>query len=729
LAGCGGAFTAQSGSVRVDPGAQAMRTGEQLHLAATSTDTGDAAPVHWKITGSNNAAALGAGSISPEGVYTAPGVLSRDAVTVSIAAESSDATANSPVIATLTVVPGFAEPLQPENATLAPGSAIEVRAQLAEVGSGSVLWSLQGSGGSTEPAMLGSLSGRHCDSGPQQFTACTVTYSAPQSAPAGTLVWLVATTRGAGGLPGVSVRARLQTGEITSDPTLHQLEQPLPVAFGGSGGNDNDFDTYKDRSGTRFVADCCGGTLGALVEDQSGTPYILSNNHVLAASDQGRVGDTIEQPGLIDDGCVPLSKAGAKLQPVGTLRYAVPLDAKTGNVDAALASVNSGTVDVSGAILELGPASFDKSLRSAPPVSGTGEVLDASRLDGLTVVKSGRTTGLTCSTVDAVDLRVTVDYYKDCAESRPYTSKTFTGQIGIGGEGFADSGDSGALVLDSANARAVGLLFATGTAGGTANAGLTLVNPIGDVLAELGARAGSALSLHGTPTPHSIACLRYDAAPAWPDASTLTPDERARVTSAIEAALTLRSARILAVAAGASADEPGRGAVLVYVDRTQPSAPVPETILGVRTVIVPTDAATIARGPVAWPAPAISAGVNLSAGALSQARSTADQLGPRIMQAPGVFGVGVAESLDSPSEPALLVLVDADASRLDTASALSDLAGGSSAEPGVLPAALGGLRVRYMVMHRLRVTQSKYVARGGASSCSLRSAAHGGRVD
>ncbi len=722
MAGCGGAFNAQPGALRVDAAARTVRTGEQLRLTATSVENGDAAPVQWRITGSDNAPALGPGSISSDGVYTPPGMLSRDVVTIAITAGTSDSV---PVTTTLSVVPGFVQPLQPENATLAPGSSIQVRAQLAEVGSGSVVWTLENAAGSTgEGPALGSLSAQHCEKSPQQFTTCTVTYTAPPNALPGAPVWLTASTRAAGSpaVPGVSVRARLLTGEILSNPALHQAEQAGAIALGGSGGSDNDFDTYKDHAGKHYVADCCGGTLGALVEDPSGTPYILSNNHVLASSDQGRVGDTIEQPGLIDDGCVPLSQAGSRVQAVGALRYAVPLNAPSTNVDAALASVNPGTVDAGGSILELGAQAGDMTLRSGAPVAGLGEVLDASRLDGLAVVKSGRTTGLTCSTVDAVDLRVTVDYYKDCAETQPYTTRTFTGQIGVGGEAFADSGDSGSLVLDAANARAIGLLYATGTAGAS-GAGLTLVNPIGDVLSELSAQTGSALTLRGTSTPHSVACLNYDEPLARPALSTLVPDERARVAQAVEAAATLRSARVLAVGAGVSADEPGRGAVLVYVDRAQPSVAVPSTIAGVRTVIVPADLEAIARGPAAWPAATIAPGIRLSAGAFALARSTAERLGPQIMQAPAVFGVGVTQSLDSPEEAALLVLVDSDASRLETARALEKLAGSSDGETAGLPATLGGLRVRYLSMHRLRVTQSKYVARGAASSCGLRSLA------
>ncbi len=720
LAGCGGAFNAQSGGIRVDPGARSVRTGEQLRLSATAADSGDLAPVQWRVTGSDNAPALGSGTISPDGIYTAPGMLSRDLVTVTVTVTDGS---TAPVTTTLAVVPGFVEPLQPENATLAPGSSIQVRAQLTEVGRGSVTWTLEGASG--DSLALGTLSAQHCESGVQQFTACTVTYTAP-SFNSGDTVWLVASAHAPGGGSPVSIRARLVTGEITSNPALHQSEQAAPVVLGGSGGSDNDFDTYKDHAGRRYVADCCGGTLGALVEDPSGTPYILSNNHVLAASDEGRPGDTIEQPGLIDDACVPLSQAGSHLQAVGTLRYAVPLNAPSSNVDAALASVNPGTVDARGAILELGSTTDENTLRSAPPVAGTGELLDAARLDGLSVAKSGRTTGLTCSTVDAVDLRVTVDYYKDCAETQPYTSKTFTGQIGIGGEAFADSGDSGALVLDAANARAIGLLYATGTSGGTgAAAGLTLANPIGDVLHELGAEAGSPLTLRGASSPHSVACLNYDAGPVRPAASTLSPDERTRVAAAVEAAGAVRSARVLAVAAGTSADEPGEGAVLVYVDRAQPSVPVPATVGGVRTVIVSSDLETIARGPAAWPAATIRPGIRLSAGALASARATAERLAPEIMQAPAVFGVGVAQSLDDPDQPALLVLLDSDAAQIETVRLLQKL--GGETEGGGLPATLGGVRVRYLTMHRLRVTQSKYVARGAVSSCSVRGA--GWRVE
>ncbi|HEY0786318.1 MAG TPA: hypothetical protein VGD62_10635 [Acidobacteriaceae bacterium] len=760
LAGCGGAFPTPGGML-VDAGSRSVHTGGQLRLSALDPTTGDPLPVTWRITSSNNAPALGPGTIAPDGTYTPPGSLSRDLVTITIAAIPQSA--GAPISTQLSVTAGFVQPLQPENATLAAGASIEVRAQLAEVNAGSVSWELQGqaeklqSQAEASPAALGTLSAQHCQRGPQQFTTCTVTYTAPPAGVSpGTLVSLAATPRG-NYRPAVVAQARLMLGTgITSNPALHQAAQLGAALLGGSGGNDNDFDTYQDAAGTRYVADCCGGTLGALVSDQAGTTYILSNNHVLAESDQAQPGDVIEQPGLIDDGCLPLTNPAAQLQPLGTLRYAVPLASGHGNVDAALALATPGAVDSHGSIFELGAElgaavnaealsrlrSGDATLQDAPPTAGPGEPLDAALLNNLSVVKSGRTTGLTCSTIDALDLSVRVDYYKDCAETLPDTTKLFTGQIGIGGDAFADSGDSGALVLDASNARAIGLLYATATTGTSspgstgASTGLTLANPIGDVLNELGAQAGSRLSLVGTAEPHPVACLNYDppASLPRPPLSTLAPDERARTTAALNAALdgavTPPAAGLLATSSVTSLDDPSQGAITLA--RTSPSTPVPATLAGVRTVPVPTEAPGVAPDTLAPPIPAHT-GLHLTPAALAAARATTARLAPRLMQLPAIFGVGVAQSLDSPDEPALLVLLDSDAPRLETARLLQSVAReearqapGGAADPDEapalrLPAVLGGLRVRYLAMHRFRVTQSKYIPRGTPSGCALRS--------
>ena len=163
----------------------------------------------------------------------------------------------------------------------------------------------------------------------------------------------------------------------------------------------------------------------------------------------------------------------------------VPLKSSQTNVDAALAAATPA-VDGTGAILQLGPP-VNGQLTAAAPAAGEGEALTAGLLNQLRVVKSGRTTGLTCSTVNTVDLSVQVDYYYDCAETQPYYTKTYVNQIGMPGASFADSGDSGALVLDAANAQPVGLFFSSGA--DDSNHGFSVANPIQDVLSELGQKS------------------------------------------------------------------------------------------------------------------------------------------------------------------------------------------------------------------------------------------------
>jgi hypothetical protein len=105
----------------------------------------------------------------------------------------------------------------------------------------------------------------------------------------------------------------VNTAGISSNPATHQAQIAMPVNLGSSGGNNDDYDT----SGSQIV-DCCSGTLGSLLEGSDKVQYLLSNNHVLARSDQASVGDTIIQPGLIDNNCTPNGE-GAGTAVVGSL--------------------------------------------------------------------------------------------------------------------------------------------------------------------------------------------------------------------------------------------------------------------------------------------------------------------------------------------------------------------------------------------------------------------------
>lgn len=215
-----------------------------------------------------------------------------------------------------------------------------------------------------------------------------------------------------------------------------------------------------------FDGYCCGGTLGALVRIGS-IQYILSNYHVLEAdivdggnSDVAQSGDPVIQPGLIDVGC----NAG-NAQAVASLSGIKSLPGS--NVDAAIAQVTSGMVRTDGAILGIGTIS----------ASTVGASLNQK------VKKSGRTTGVTRSTISGLNATVSVAYDNECAGGAAFT-KRFTGQIVIANRGskFIQGGDSGSLMVEDVgtNPRAVGLLFA----GSSTSA---LANPIGQVLSFFGA--------------------------------------------------------------------------------------------------------------------------------------------------------------------------------------------------------------------------------------------------
>lgn len=696
-AGCGVSpiNSSSDGAFSISSSAKTVATTGQLQFKATLPN-GSPAAVNWSVTSAQNASSLGAGSMDATGLYTPPNALSSDSITVEVTAHlQSDATRVA--TETIAVSPGFLQPLLPENAALAPGGTLKISAQIAEIDDGTIHWSMS-------DGAQGTLSQPLCQHGSHQYTTCEILYTAPSTLTGSQSAHVVATVNDSNTQSRLNLL--LNTDGINSSAVANQAVQSGSISLGASGSNDGDYDVYKDASENSYIADCCGGTLGALVEDAQHNQYILSNNHVLAESDQGKPGDSIDQPGLIDDACRPLSQQGSTVRSVASLRYFVPLSTNQSNVDAALAAVTPGAVDPSGSILQLGSpgVGLNAPMSAAPPVAGTGETLNASNLNGLRVVKSGRTTGLTCSTVESVDLAVKVDYYKDCAETQPYYTKTFTGQIGISGNSFSDSGDSGSLIVDASNAQPIGLFYAGGTDGN--GGGFSVANPIGDVLNELGTQAGSKLSIVGAKTSHAVTCLDYDnnagTSQALPELSRTAEAQAKTVTQAAAATLVNHEKGILDVAPGQSADSPGEAAVIVYVDKTQPSIAVPQSIEGTRTVVIPTDAGSIASGS-APKLPVSGGGIHLSQSALTSAMAVAHANASRLFTDPAIFGVGVTQSQDDPREAALLVLVD------------------TNQTPKTMQATIGGLRVRYRQLHRFHVTKSKYAAPHAVSSCALQS--------
>lgn len=157
--------------------------------------------------------------------------------------------------------------------------------------------------------------------------------------------------------------------------------------------------------------------------------YILSNNHVLANSNEAELGDPIYQPGPSD--------GGGPNDTIAQLSAFVPIKFGGGlnKVDCALAKPLNPADVIKREILEIGE------------VSGTVEV----QL-GMNVRKYGRTTQLTENEVIQIHATVDVGGYLGGKVAR-FEDQVITWLM-------AGGGDSGSLVVERDGQRAVGLLFA-----------------------------------------------------------------------------------------------------------------------------------------------------------------------------------------------------------------------------------------------------------------------------
>lgn len=246
------------------------------------------------------------------------------------------------------------------------------------------------------------------------------------------------TRPGARGVPaeldGVPVK-RVVTGRIdaVSNPTTRL--RPVPVGY--SVGH----------------PDITAGTYGARVTDGSGT-FMLSNNHVLAASNAASSGDPILQPGAYDGGTYPDDW-------IATLDdyQAIDFSGAANLMDAAVA-VPRDPADLSAAT----PADdgYGAPSSSVYALDGDGDGSVDAGVVGLAVKKYGRTTALTHGQVAEISVQVSVCYeplWIFCARSA-----LFVDQLGIAGDGgaFSGGGDSGSLIVTGSGANPVGLLFAGG---------------------------------------------------------------------------------------------------------------------------------------------------------------------------------------------------------------------------------------------------------------------------
>jgi hypothetical protein len=309
--------------------------------------------------------------------------------------------------------------------------------------------------------------------------------------------------------------------------------------FGVSGGNVNDITK-------RF---CCSGTLGSLVTDGA-TSYVLSNNHVLGLSGQARVGDDISQPGLVDNSC--------QTPPIVANFTAAPQLGS--NVDAAIAQLRPGAMDATGFIEDIGVPSI---LVMAPSI-------------GLSVAKSGRTTGFTTGTIASINTSVSVQYQKSCGQGKKFVV-SYTNQVVINSSTFSAGGDSGSLIVtNDSNHQPVALLFAGSST-------TTIGNPIGEVLTKVSAALGRTVSVAGTTQGPSIG-TRASNSPIPQDV------ERAHEAKKLHERDLMSLPGVMGVGVGGADDNSGDGAVIIYFDRTAGRAPaLPERLENVKVRVVVTE--------------------------------------------------------------------------------------------------------------------------------------------
>src|SRR5829696_1088014 len=324
--------------------------------------------------------------------------------------------------------------------------------------------------------------------------------------------------------------------------------------FGISGGNVNDHSS----------AFCCSGTLGSLITDGS-TQYILSNNHVLARSDQAVAGEDVSQPGLIDNSCRVATL-------VADFTGAAPLGS---NVDAAVAQLRPGQMDSTGFIEDIG-------------VPGNS-IVNASV--GLAVAKSGRTTGFTTGTVSSINTSVSVQYQKGCNSGKKFTV-SYTRQVVINSSTFSAGGDSGSLIVsNNASHNPVALLYAGSSTS-------TIGNPIGEVLTKLGAALGRTFSFGGGGGGGGAAATTQGGQgvgrqPFIPGLERLMPQLPQQATDRASAVLEIHRANlmfqpgVIGAGVGASNRADGEATIVIYVNKDSAARPIlPDSIDGISVNVV-----------------------------------------------------------------------------------------------------------------------------------------------
>jgi hypothetical protein len=615
-------------SVSVAPLTTSVSVGKSQQFTATVSGSSNSA-VTWSVTGGASD-----GTITNSGLYTAPATAPNPAQVSVRATAQADATKSASATVTVTTTATAASGsvnVSPSTATVANFGMQQFTASLNGSPSSAVTWQVNGIVGGSKSFGFISASGL---------------YVAPNGVPTKsdgkgssitTTLIVSAVSQANGSASG--------TATVTVAP-LNQNPESGAIRLGTSGGNANDSST----SGRMIT--CCGGTLGSLVA-RGGKQYILSNTHVLARSDLAQPNDAITEPGLIDTGTCTTSGA----RTVGNLSAFYNLESgPSPKIDAAIAQVVPGAVDPGGNILYLG-ATADGNGVPVPGAPHAGSGLTANV--GMPVAKSGRSTGLTCSTVMAVNVNVSTQYQKGCGTGTNF-SVNYADQVDVAGGAFSAEGDSGSLIVTQDAADPVALLYAGSDTD-------TVGNPVGPVLNFFASEGNKVTFVGGDAHPVFGCSLPNKPASAISASAVAVPSDaiqRAAAVRDVHAPELQGHPEVQAVGVGRSFDNPREAAILLFVTKGQQRSNIPAQIDGIRTRIVEGDLFS-RRGIVSAEDSAVneqSGGApqqvsSISATEFARAKAVHAAHVDELMQETGVQGVGITSSIDAPGEAALMIFV------------------------------------------------------------------------
>ena len=638
FAGCGGGGSIKTPTlvtVTIAPAAATVVIGQTQTFSATVSGTTNNS-VTWAVTGG-----AANGSITSAGVYTAPATVPNPATVTVTATSQADATKSASATVTVAATASTVRvSVQPATANVSNFRTQQFAATVTGNANTAVTWEVNGTAGGSQK--LG-------------FISSNGLYVAPSSVPTKsdnmgntttTTVTVTAVSQ--------ADTSALGNSTVTIVPD-NANAQSGAIELGTSGSNAKDFNT----NAAKHTTTCCGGTLGSLVT-RGGVQYVLSNNHVLARSDAGTAtngataGDAIVQPGLIDTSTC--TTAGTTT--VANLTQFFNLQTSPApNVDAAIAKVVSGTVDPTGKIVYLGATTDGNGVPvAAAPLGGAGTTVAIGRA----VAKSGRSTGLSCSTVNAINITTSVDYNVNCDGTGSTFTVNYTNQIGVLGGDFSGQGDSGSLIVTQDSAAPVALLYAGSD---TDSVG----NPVADVLNFFKSGANNVTFVGGA--AHQVIGCSLPNAPQ--SAKTVVPSslaaevtQKAAVTRDAHVTDLLAHPEMQAVGVGASLDNPREPAILFFVTQGMPRTNLPTQVDGVRTRIV--EASLFAKRGAVSEAESVTLEKSVATPQLVYAVPDAEIARAQVvhtahadslMKQAGVQGVGIGSSTDSPGEAALMIFV------------------------------------------------------------------------